>query len=193
MLPALDGVDVKLRTGAKVADIGCGFGISTVIMAEHYPNSTFVGYDIHEESIREATRLAKEKGLANVTFEVSAAKSFPGEDYDLITCFDCLHDMGDPAGASQYIRSRLKEGGTWLIVEPFAHDTLKDNFTPLGRAYYGISTMICTPSSLGQEVGLALGAQAGEKRLREVIEPAGFRSVRRAVETPFNIILEATN
>lgn len=190
-LPALDGVDQRLIDGGKVADVGCGFGISTVLMAKHYPKSTFVGYDIHEKSIREARELAERENLTNVTFEVFTAKDYPGDDYDLVTFFDCLHDMGDPKGAAAHVYRSLKKGGTWMIVEPFAHDEFEANLNPVGRLYYGFSTQVCTPTSLSQEIGAALGAQAGEKRLREVIEPAGFASVRRAAETPFNFILEA--
>ncbi len=190
-IPALKGVRKKLEDGATVADVGCGYGVSTVLMAKHFPNSQFFGYDIHEGSINEARALAKKEGVTNVTFSVTAAKHIPNLGYDLVTCFDCLHDMGDPAGAAEHIYATLAEGGTWMIVEPMAHDELQDNFNPIGRVYYGFSTQVCTPTSLSQEVGAALGAQAGEKRLREVIEPAGFSSVSRATETPFNIILEA--
>lgn len=190
-LPSLHDVPAKLQAGAQVADVGCGYGISTVLMAKQYPNSMFVGYDIHEGSIREARKLAAREELTNVRFEVAAAKSYPGQDYDLVTCFDCLHDMGDPAGAAAHVYQSLKPGGTWMIVEPFAHDSLEENLNPVGRIYYAFSAQVCTPTSLSQEVGAALGAQAGEKKLREVIEPAGFVSVRRATETPFNVILEA--
>jgi len=190
-LPALDGVDQRLREGGKVADVGCGYGISTTLMARHYPNSTFVGYDIHEKSIREARELAARENLTNVTFEVRTAKNYPGHDYDLVTFFDCLHDMGDPAGAALHVYRSLRAGGTWMIVEPFAHDEFEANLNPVGRLYYGYSAQICTPTSLSQEIGAALGAQAGEKRLRAVIEPAGFSTLRRAAETPFNFILEA--
>jgi ubiquinone/menaquinone biosynthesis C-methylase UbiE len=190
-IPSLTKVDEKLAQGAKAADVGCGYGISTVLMAKHYPKSQFFGFDIHEHSISEARKLAKKEGVGNVTFEVSAAKTFEGTDYDLVACFDCLHDMGDPAGASAHIYRSLNEDGSWMIVEPFAYDKLEENINPIGRLYYSFSTQICTPASLSQEVGAALGAQAGEKRLREVIEPAGFGTIRRATETPFNIILEA--
>jgi ubiquinone/menaquinone biosynthesis C-methylase UbiE len=190
-LPSLNGVDERLKKGGKVADVGCGYGISTVLMAKHYPNSTFVGYDIHEGSIREARALAKKENVPNVTFEVSTAKAYPGRDYDLVTFFDCLHDMGDPAGAAEHVYESLREGGSWMIVEPFAHDELEHNLNSVGRVYYAFSTLVCTPTSLSQEVGAAIGAQAGEKRIREMIEPAGFASIRRAAETPFNVILEA--
>ncbi|MGP0628677.1 methyltransferase domain-containing protein [Nitrospina sp. 32_T5] len=190
-IPALDGVQAKLERGAKVADVGCGYGHSTLMMAEAFPQSQFFGFDFHAPSIEHARHLAKEKGLGNVTFDVARAKDFPGENYDLITFFDCLHDMGDPQGACQYVRGRLDRDGTLMIVEPIAQDTLKENLNPVGRVYYAFSTTVCTPSSLSQEVGLALGAQAGEKRLREVVTGGGFSRCRRATETPFNMILEA--
>ncbi len=191
-LPALDGVVEKLQRGAKVADIGCGHGASTVIMAEAFPNSTFAGFDYHDASIQRARKAAREAGVEDrTTFEVASAKDFPGEDYDLICVFDCLHDMGDPVGASAHIRESLAADGTWMIVEPNAQDHLEDNLNPVGRVFYGASTVICTPASLSQEVGLALGAQAGEERLTEVVRQGGFTRVRRATETPFNLILEA--
>ena len=181
----------KLKTGAKVADIGCGYAASTIIMAKAYPNSTFIGYDYHDKSIEHATQKAKAEGLNNVSFEVSTAKSFPGENYDLIMFFDCLHDMGDPVGACAHVKQALKPDGTCMIVEPFANDALEENLNPVGRAFYAFSTTLCTPCSLNQEVGLALGAQAGEKRLREVAICGGFSRFRRATQTPFNLILEA--
>ncbi len=192
-LPALDGVKEKLERGAKVADVGCGCGYSTVIMAKAFPNSEFVGFDFHDKSIAEARQHARQHGApANVRFEVSPAKSFGGDDYDLVTFFDCLHDMGDPAGAAAHVRKALRPDGTWMIVEPMARDRLEENLNPVGRLYYAASTMICVPTSLSQEVGSALGAQAGETRLREVItEGGGFSRFRRASETPFNLILEA--
>ena len=190
-IPALEGVEEKLERGGKVADVGCGHGVSTIIMAQTFPNSQFTGFDFHEPSIERARELAVEAGIDNVTFEVGLAKTYPGEGYDLVAFFDCLHDMGDPAGAAAHVRQTLHSDGTWLIVEPFAHDELKDNLTPVGRVYYAFSTTVCTPSSLSQEVGLALGAQAGEKRLREVVTSGGFTRFRRATETPFNLILEA--
>lgn len=190
-LPALDGVTEKLVRGAKVADVGCGHGASTLVMAEAYPRSTFVGFDFHEESIIHANTLAQESKLANVRFELAIAKHFPGTDYDLVAFFDCLHDMGDPVGAAAHTLKALKPDGTLLLVEPFAHDQLLENLNPIGRMFYCFSTMICTPASISQEVGLALGAQAGEKRLREVITEAGFKRFRRAAETPFNLVLEA--
>jgi SAM-dependent methyltransferase len=190
-IPALGGVDARLREGVKVADVGCGFGISTIVMAKAYPNSRFYGFDIHPDSIAEAQSLLKRENLTNVEFAVASAKDFPGDGYGFITFFDCLHDMGDPGGASRHVYSRLGEDGTWMIVEPFAHDRLEENLNPVGRLYYAYSTQVCTPTSLSQEVGAALGAQAGEVRLRSMIEPAGFGTVRRATETPFNIILEA--
>ena len=191
-LPALDGVEEKLRRGAAVADVGCGHGASTILMAKEYPASRFFGFDYHLPSIEAARQAAAAAGVADrITFEVSAAKDFPAGDYDLVAFFDCLHDMGDPAGAAAHVRSTIKPDGTWLVVEPFAHDRLIDNLNPVGRIYYAASTMICTPASLSQEVGLALGAQAGEARLREVVTAGGFSRFRRAAETPFNLVLEA--
>jgi len=190
-IPALDGAEAKLRAGAKVADIGCGHGSSTVLMAKAYPESLFTGFDIHEESIKEARRHAEDEGVSNVRFEVATAKDFPGRDYDLVTIFDALHDMGDPVGAAVHIRQALHEKGTWMIVEPMAGDSLAENFNPVGRLYYSVSTMVCTPGSKSQEVGLALGAQAGEKRLRAVVQEGGFTRFRRATETPVNLVLEA--
>ncbi len=190
-LPALDGVVEKLQQGAKVADVGCGHGASTLVMAEAFPRSSFVGFDFHEASIEHANDHAKSLDLNNVRFEVAAAKHFPGNDYDLIAFFDCLHDMGDPVGATAHSLQALKPDGTLMLVEPFAHDELNDNLNPVGRMYYSFSTMICTPASVSQEVGLALGAQAGEKRLRDVVMQGGFKRFRRATETPFNLILEA--
>lgn len=191
-LPSLDGVIDKLERGAKVADVGCGHGWSTVLMAKAFPKSTFIGYDFHPDSIKDAQAHAKEHGVsANTRFEVGLAMDYPGKDFDLVTCFDCLHDMGDPAGASAHIKQSLKPDGTWMIVEPMAGDTLEQNLNPVGRLYYAGSTMICLPTSLSQEVGAGLGAQAGEKKLREVITSGGFKSVKRATETPFNMILEA--
>ena len=191
-IPALDGVDAKLKSGARVADVGCGLGSSTVLMAKAYPKSEFMGFDYHDKSIETAKQRAKEAGVGErIQFEVAMAKNYPGKDYDFVTFFDCLHDMGDPAGASTHVRNSLKDDGTWMIVEPFAGDKPEDNFNPIGRAYYGASTLLCTPSSLSQEVGLALGAQAGEKRLREVVASGGFSRFRRAAQTPFNLILEA--
>jgi SAM-dependent methyltransferase len=191
-LPALDGVVDKLERGAKIADVGCGHGWSTVLMAKAFPNSHFVGYDFHPSSIEHARAHAAEHGVtANTNFEVAAAKQYPGKDFDLVTFFDCLHDMGDPAGAAAHVRQSLKPDGSWMIVEPMAGDRLEDNLNPVSRIYYGGSTMVCVPTSLSQEVGAALGAQAGEAKLREVITAGGFGSVRRATETPFNMILEA--
>ncbi|MEK7794089.1 MAG: class I SAM-dependent methyltransferase [Candidatus Hydrogenedentota bacterium] len=190
-IPALDGVHDKLRSGAKVADVGCGHGVSTVVMAKAYPNSTFVGFDYHGPSIEAACANAAQAGAANVKFETVAAKEFPGSDYDLVCYFDCLHDMGDPVGALRHAHKALKPGGALFLVEPFAHDTLEENLNPFGRVFYSFSTMVCTPASLSQEVGLALGAQAGEKRLRAVAEEAGFSSFRRAAQTAFNLVLEA--
>ena len=191
-LPALDGVMDKLDHGAKVADIGCGAGASTIIMAEAFPSSRFTGFDYHGESIERARQAAGETGdLPNLSFEVASAKEAPGGDYDLICIFDALHDMGDPVGAARHVLEMLKPDGTFMIVEPFAGDSLAENLNPVGRMYYSASTMICTPGSKAQEVGLALGAQAGEARLTQVLKEAGFTSVRRAAETPFNLVIEA--
>ncbi len=191
-LPTLAGVTTKLTEGAKVADIGCGHGSSTILMAQTFPNSTFHGFDFHEPSIEHARERAKDAGVtANTNFEVVKAKEFPGTGYDLVTIFDALHDMGDPVGASAHIRSALKDDGTFMLVEPLAGDALEDNLHPLGQIFYAFSTTVCTPASKAQEVGLALGAQAGEKRLTEVLQEAGFKRVRRATETPTNMILEA--
>lgn len=191
-LPALDGVVAKLEKGARVADVGCGHGWSTVLMAKAFPNSTFIGYDFHEDSIADAAEHAKAHGVsANTRFEVALAKDYKDKDFDLVTCFDCLHDMGDPDGAAAHIRRSLKPDGTWMIVEPMAGDTLESNLNPVSRIFYAGSTLICIPTSKAQEVGRALGAQAGEARLSEVIKGAGFSKLRRATETPFNMILEA--
>jgi SAM-dependent methyltransferase len=190
-IPALGTVEKQLRRGAKVADVGCGHGASTLIMAETYPASTFIGFDYHSESIARARELATKSGLKNVTFEVATAKDYPGTDYDLVTFFDCLHDMGDPAGAAAHVRDTLKSDGSWMIVEPLAGDSLEDNLNPVGRVYYAFSTAVCTPSSLSQEVGAALGAQAGEKRIGEAVKAGGFSRFRRATETPFNLVLQA--
>jgi SAM-dependent methyltransferase len=191
-IPALDGVQEKLERGAKVADVGCGHGASTIIMAEAFPNSEFFGVDYHDASIARAREAADEAGVGDrISFAVASAKDYPGSDFDLVCVFDCLHDMGDPVGASAHIRQSLADDGTWMIVEPFAGDAVHENLNPIGRVFYGASTVICTPASLDQEVGLALGAQAGEARLADVIEEGGFGTVRRATETPFNLILEA--
>jgi SAM-dependent methyltransferase len=190
-LPALEAVTAKLERGAQVADVGCGHGCSTTIMAKAFPKSEFIGFDVHPASVDRARKLAEEEKLSNVRFEIATAKEFPGSEYDLVTFFDCLHDMGDPVGAAKHVRESLAEDGTWLLVEPNAGDTLRDNLNPIGRLYYAFSTMVCTPASKSQEVGLALGAQAGERRLREVVcGGAGFGRFRRAAETPFNLILE---
>jgi SAM-dependent methyltransferase len=191
-IPALEGVQEKLERGAKVADVGCGHGVSTIIMADAFPNSELFGFDYHAASIERAREAAAEAGVADrVTFEVASAKDYPGTGYDLVCVFDCLHDMGDPVGASAHVLETLDDDGTWMIVEPFANDQVEENLNPVGRVFYGASTVICTPASLDQEVGLALGAQAGEARLAEVIGQGGFTRVRRATETPFNLILEA--
>jgi 2-polyprenyl-3-methyl-5-hydroxy-6-metoxy-1,4-benzoquinol methylase len=191
-IPALDGVTEKLERGATVADVGCGHGASTVIMADAFPNSEFHGFDYHGPSIERARAAAEQAGVADrTTFEVASAKDYPGEGYDLVCVFDCLHDMGDPVGAAAHVLQTLDSDGTWMIVEPYANDRLEDNLNPVGRVFYGVSTVVCTPASLHQEVGLGLGAQAGEARLRDVIMEGGFTRVRRATETPFNLVLEA--
>jgi len=191
-IPALDGVEAKLEAGAHVADVGCGHGASTVLLAKAYPASTFVGFDYHRASIEAARKAASQVGLADrVRFEVASAKSYPGSAYDLVCMFDCLHDMGDPVGAAAHVRQTLAPDGTWLLVEPAAGDSVQDNLNPVGRAYYGFSTLLCLPNSLSQEVGAALGAQAGEGRLHEVATAAGFSRFRRAAETPFNLVFEA--
>jgi ubiquinone/menaquinone biosynthesis C-methylase UbiE len=191
-IPALDGVQTKLEKGAKVADVGCGKGSSTLLMAKAFPKSQFTGFDYHDKSIEGAREAAKRDGIADrLKFEVSAAKNFPGKDYDFVCVFDCLHDMGDPVGAAKHVRQSLAKDGTWMIVEPYANDTLMGNLNPVGRVYYSFSTLLCTPCSRSQEVGLCLGAQAGEKRIREVVTQAGFTRFRRATETPFNIVYEA--
>ena len=191
-LPALDGVVAKLRAGAKVADVGCGHGASAIIMAEAFEHSTFVGFDPHEPSIAAARAAAADAGVQpRATFELAAAKNIPGDGYDLVCLFDALHDMGDPVGAARHIRQSLAPDGTLLLVEPNAGDTLEDNLNPVGRIFYGLSTVICTPGSLAQDVGLGLGAQAGERRLTAVLHEAGFSRVRRVAETPFNIVLQA--
>lgn len=191
-IPALDGVENKLRAGAKVADVGCGVGFSTLLMAQAYPASQFTGYDFHAPSVEEARRHAEAHGLGEqVRFEVATAKDVPERDFDLVTMYDCLHDMGDPRGCAVHMRHILAPGGSWMIVEPIAGDKPEANFNPVGRLYYNASTMICVPTSLDQEVGEGLGAQAGEARLAEVVREGGFQSVRRATEGPFNMVLEA--
>jgi len=191
-IPALEGVEARLKAGAHVADVGCGHGASTVIMAQAYPASSFVGFDYHEPSIEHARNAAKQAGVGDrVRFETARAQNFPGDGYDLVAMFDCLHDMGDPVGAAAHVRASLKPDGTWLIVEPFANDRLEDNLNPVGRIYYSASAFICTPASRSQEVGACLGAQAGEARLRDVVTKGGFSRFRRATQTPFNLVLEA--
>ncbi|QNI35122.1 class I SAM-dependent methyltransferase [Alloacidobacterium dinghuense] len=190
-IPALDGVKEKLEAGARVADVGCGKGASTLLMAKAFPKSQFFGFDYHDKSIEAARESAKREGVAGrMSFEVSSAKDFPGKDYDFVAVFDCLHDMGDPIGAAAHVRSSVARDGVWMIVEPFANDHLKDNLNPVGRVYYSFSTLLCTPCSRSQEVGLCLGAQAGEARIREVVTSAGFTRFRRAAETPFNLVYE---
>jgi SAM-dependent methyltransferase len=191
-IPALRGVQAKLEKGASVADVGCGKGTSTILLAQAYPNSKFFGFDYHDASIEEARQAAKRAGVdKRVTFQVAKAKDYPVGPYDLVAVFDCLHDMGDPVGAARHVRETLAPDGTWMIVEPFAEDNLKDNLNPVGRVYYSFSTLLCTPCSRSQEVGLCLGAQAGESRMREVVTSGGFSQFRRATQTPFNLIYEA--
>ncbi|MGZ4389598.1 MAG: class I SAM-dependent methyltransferase, partial [Gaiellaceae bacterium] len=191
-LPALDGIVEKLEAGGTVADVGCGHGASTILMAEAFPASRFHGFDYHEGSIATAAERAKAAGVEDrAVFSKAPAASYSGDGYDLVTMFDCLHDMGDPAGAARHVRASLAPGGSWMIVEPRAGDRVEENLNPVGRAYYGFSTFLCTPSSLSQEVGLALGAQAGEARIREIVLGAGFTSFRRVAETPFNMVFEA--
>jgi SAM-dependent methyltransferase len=191
-LPALDGVVDKLQRGATAADVGCGHGASTILMAQAFPKSKFAGFDYHPASVDRANEAAKAAGVAgNCRFEVASAKDFPGTNYDLVAVFDCLHDMGDPVGASKHIRQSLAGEGAWMIVEPFANESVEQNLNPVGRIFYSASTMVCVPASMNQEVGLALGAQAGEKRLANVVQQAGFSRFRRAAATPFNLILEA--
>jgi ubiquinone/menaquinone biosynthesis C-methylase UbiE len=192
-IPALEGVEDRLKSGASVADVGCGHGASTMLMAKAFPKSRFYGFDYHSGSIEYARHVAGRDGLLDqISFEVASSKSYPvNGGYDLVTFFDCLHDMGDPVGAAKHVLSTLKPDGTWMIVEPFAHDLAQENHNPVGRIFYSASTMICTPASLAQEVGAALGAQAGEKRIRQVAAEAGFTRFRRAAETPFNLVYEA--
>ncbi len=190
-LPALEGVVEKLERGASVADVGCGHGASTILMAQAFPRSTFVGSDYHTASIETARARAEQAGVGDrVRFEVAPAASFSGTGYDLVTMFDCLHDMGDPVGAARHVRETIAADGTWMIVEPMAGDRVEDNLNPVGRAYYGFSTLLCTPSSLSQDVGLALGTQAGPARIRDVATTAGFGRFRAAASTPFNNVLE---
>ncbi|MFT3727730.1 MAG: class I SAM-dependent methyltransferase [Terricaulis sp.] len=191
-IPALKGVQQKLEKGAIVADVGCGHGASTILMALAYPKSKFYGFDYHAPSIARAKEQAKDAGVSKrITFQQASAKDFPAKSYDLVAFFDCLHDMGDPVGAGKHVKETLAGDGAWMIVEPFANDDLKDNLNPVGRIYYAASTMVCTPASRSQEVGLGLGAQAGEARLKKVVKEAGFSKFRRATETPFNLVFEA--
>ena len=192
-IPALDGVEAKLRAGAKVADVGCGFGASTILLAKTFPSSRFYGFDAHPGSIAKARERAQAAGVADrVTFDVAASTDFPGTGYDLVAHFDCLHDMGDPAGAARHVRQTLAPDGTWMLVEPFAHDELEGNLNPVGRVFYSASTLFCVPASLADAAPhAALGAQAGESRLRRVVVSGGFTRFRRATETPFNIVFEA--
>ncbi len=191
-IPALEGVGARLSQGARVADVGCGHGASTILMAQAWPASSFTGFDYHGPSIEHARAAASQAGLdGRVRFEVASAKDYLGSDYDLVAVFDCLHDMGDPVGAAAHVKSSLKPDGSWMIVEPFANDRLEDNLNPVGRVFYSASTFICTPASRAQEVGLCLGAQAGEARIRGVVTQGGFTHFRRATQTPFNLVYEA--
>jgi len=191
-IPALQGVKEKLESGVRVADVGCGKGASTILMAKAFPQSQFFGFDYHPKSVEAARDSARKEDVSDrVTFEVAKAKEYPGKDYDFVAVFDCLHDMGDPVGAAGHVLRSLGKDGTWMIVEPFAQDDLKDNLNPVGRVYYSFSTLLCTPCSRSQEVGLCLGAQAGEKRMHEIVSSAGFTRFRRATETPFNLVYEA--
>jgi SAM-dependent methyltransferase len=191
-IPALEGVEAKLKAGARVADIGCGHGASTLLMAKAYPKSKFFGFDYHAGSVEKAREKAKVAGVSDrVTFEVGSAKDFPGKDYDLVAFFDCLHDMGDPVGAAGHVKTTLAPGGTWMIVEPFANDDTAANHNPIGRIYYSASATICVPCSLAQEVGMGLGAQAGPSRLENVVRGGGLAHFRKAAETPFNMVFEA--
>jgi SAM-dependent methyltransferase len=191
-IPSLEGIEEKLKKGgAKAADVGCGHGVSTILMAKAYPNSNFVGFDYHGPSVEWARNEAQKEGLKNVTFDVAGSTDYPGDDYDLVTFFDCYHDMGNPSGAARHVLTTLKKkNGSWMLVEPFANDKVEDNLNPLGRVFYSASTMICVPASLNEN-GPALGAQAGESRIREIVTAAGFSKFRRAAQTPFNLIFEA--
>jgi 2-polyprenyl-3-methyl-5-hydroxy-6-metoxy-1,4-benzoquinol methylase len=189
-IPSLDGVEIMIKDGAKVADVGCGFGASTIIMAQAYPRSTFFGFDHHTPSILTARKRAKKAGLKNVEFATAKSTNYPGKKYDFVSHFDCLHDMGDPIGAAKHVKTTLAQHGTWMIVEPFAHDRVEDNLNPVGRVFYAASTMVCVPASLASN-GPALGAQAGETRLRDVVIKGGFTRFRRTTQTPFNLVLEA--
>jgi SAM-dependent methyltransferase len=191
-IPALEGVEEKLRIGGLVADVGCGHGLSTRLLAEAFPASTFLGFDYHADSIEAADQDARRTGLeGRVSFQRESAKSYPGQGYDLVTMFDCLHDLGDPVGAAIHVKESLAKEGTWMIVEPHASDRVEENLNPVGRIYYSASTLVCTPTSLSQEVGRALGAQAGEAAIRAIAEEAGFSRFRRAAESPFNLVFEA--
>jgi SAM-dependent methyltransferase len=191
-IPSLEGVEENLRKrDAKIADVGCGHGVSTILMAKAYPNSEVIGFDYHRPSIEWARKQAEKEGLKNISFEVAGATDYPGDDYDLVTFFDCFHDMGNPAGAAKHVLQTLKKkNGTWMLVEPFANDKVEDNFNPLGRAFYSGSAVACVPASLNEN-GPALGAQAGEEKIREIVTSAGFSMFRRATQTPFNLVFEA--
>jgi SAM-dependent methyltransferase len=191
-IPALEGIEDKLKNGgAKVADVGCGHGVSTILMAKAYPDSKIIGFDYHKPSIESARKNAEKEGLKNITFEVAQSTDYPGDDYDLVTFFDCFHDMGNPSAAAKHVLQTLnKKNGTWMLVEPFANDKVEDNLNPLGRLFYSVSTIVCVPASLNEN-GPALGAQAGEQRIAEIVTSAGFSKFRRAIQTPFNLVFEA--
>jgi 2-polyprenyl-3-methyl-5-hydroxy-6-metoxy-1,4-benzoquinol methylase len=191
-LPALDGAEAKLSAGARVADIGCGHGASTILMASEFPRSAVIGFDPHAESIATARKRASEEGLDDrIAFEVASAQDFTGGPFDLVTTFDALHDMGDPLGAARQVLERLADDGSWMIVEPYAGATVNDNLNPVGRIYYSFSTFLCVPNALSQEGGYSIGAQAGEEPMRRIVTDAGFGTFRRVAETPFNIVYEA--
>jgi SAM-dependent methyltransferase len=190
-IPALEGVQAKLEAGAKVADVGCGLGASSILMAKAFPKSKFFGFDYHAPSIEKAKDRAQKAGVGErITFVVAKSTDYPGKDYDFVAHFDCLHDMGDPQGAGKHVLQSLAPTGTWMIVEPFAGDKIEDNLNPVGRLFYAASTCVCVPASLAQN-GIALGAQAGEARLKNIVTQAGFKKFRRATQTPFNLVLEA--
>ncbi|MGH9981065.1 MAG: class I SAM-dependent methyltransferase, partial [Nitrososphaeraceae archaeon] len=190
-IPALENVEYNLKNeGAKVADVGCGHGVSTILIAKAYPNSKIIGFDSHKPSIEWSRKQAEKEGLRNLTFEVAKSTDYPGDDYDLVAFFDCFHDMGNPGGAARHVLQTLKKkDGTWMLVEPFANDKVEDNLNPLGRVFYAVSTIVCVPASLNED-GPALGAQAGEERISEIVKSAGFSKFRRATQTPFNLVFE---
>ena len=189
-IPALEGMEARLKAGAKVADVGCGHGVSTILMAKAFPNSTFVGFDYHKPSIEWAQKQAHKEGVTNCKFEVAGSTDYPGKDYDLVAFFDCFHDMGNPAGAARHVGETLKADGAWMIVEPYANETMEENLNPVGRVFYSASTMVCVPASLNEN-GPAMGAQASDSQYREMMKSAGFTRFRKATQTPFNRVFEA--